>query len=47
MDTNTSKGRASIGIPILVLVVTLIVRIESFDDAYQELQPILRSIVLG
>lgn len=25
MDTNTSKGRASIGIPILILVVTLIV----------------------
>jgi hypothetical protein len=30
-----------------VLVITLVVRIESFDDAYQELQPILRSIVLG
>jgi hypothetical protein len=30
-----------------VLVVTMIVRIETFEDAYRELQPILRSIVLG
>ncbi|HMM43560.1 MAG TPA: hypothetical protein PKA95_16830 [Thermomicrobiales bacterium] len=30
-----------------VLVITLIVRIEAFDDAYAALQPILRSIVFG